>query len=433
MNTIATIGLTAAFLVGSAGAAAVFIHNSAKHEQQFTRVKEGTIKFLMYGNDLAEVIVNVDGKQLAPEDGVPGGRIVPIEFKKERIRRHWPPEDYLKDHWGIHFVSLAYPARSVHRFPIIKARLTTKAVADSESTVIGRIEVDPEPVMVSELWESFYRPFAVISAETKDNLHINLLVMGSFRVEIPYIPVFTFRGDFFSLIEFAVNSAVTDYALGKTYDELLKEPKGKDSGLFKALMAINENATVGTTTGGLVKGLGIRVTGFTVEGFEMSKEDKLALDAKAKLQIAKDEGKAKVEQARLDARAAEHRAKAATAETRKLIEALETAQQNGTLGAVRDIRVSENLGGKDSNLQYLSLGGGNLLPSLNIGDLGRNQHGPSGGEPHPDGGEQRPQDNPRYRGRGPGKRPPGSNRGNYRPSQPERRQPENPDYPPMDE
>jgi hypothetical protein len=353
----------------------IAVHQSAKNSWQFTYVPEGHIVFIVRGETLERTIVNVKDHYL----DVMTHKIIEGEEPEKNRKLRKECEGYLagflRKHWGIYWVSLLYPAKKIHRFKITRDRLK-KSSGEEDLDVREMIERDAGEYEVSSLRWKFPRPILARDVELGgDRTKIDVLVFTAFKVVNPYLPVFAYDGDFFELLESAVNSAVIDYCSGdKTYEDILREPKGEGSKFSKRIMKIN--VTKKGAPDSIVTAVGIEIVAAWVYAIDLSPQDQELIDAARAEKVAKFNAQALVAEA--DGKAqAEIRLSEGIAEGKRIIAGAEAdrfgklikAQTDNGVGAdvaahtVRDDVRTANVGGKDSKITTW-VDGANSVPTI---------------------------------------------------------------------
>lgn len=357
------------FLVG------LILYNAAKHKQQATFVKEGTIEFVVSGGALVDIFVNVRGYALAKDGtivqvGEDTGRNVTAEDRKTVRKIGWL-QRYLREKWGFYWVSLFFPWRRIHRFQIAREKILSRAQVSTDAPIRERIRHDPSPNFVDNLRFRFPRPFLVAGVETEDRFTTNLLLQGVIQVVNPYIPVFLLEGKFFAIIEAALSSALIQLLGKMTFAKFVAMTKEERSEFALSLLNINNEGGGDKTSRGLVQSAGVRIIDIWIEEFELDKGDDKALEALKAGEIATKIGEADVKKAEKDREAAVLRAEGNAAEVSELMKAY-SGGDPATARIVAGQVVSRNLG-QNSNLRVLA--GSGAMPSIMI-DAGDNP--PSG-------------------------------------------------------
>ncbi len=227
----------------------------------FTKIAQGTTVFITAGGNLQEILPNVGGYKMSNETDPEGQRwLVPETDEGKRISAlfHNPMpgtlwfQEQLWKKFGVKFISWFWPHTRVHKFDIRKGgrrRIEARNEVALDAPLRSRVIDSPGATsIVDSLLFLVPRPVYVEGIELAgDNAKINLLVLPVFRQVIPSLPVFNLKGDFFTLLDAAVEAAIVDfcaqYKEGEehlTYARWLKLAKaGEESPLGQRLRRIN--------------------------------------------------------------------------------------------------------------------------------------------------------------------------------------------------
>lgn len=335
----------------------IFFYKAAKNEQQATFTPEGSIQFIVAGENRLRTIVNVDGYVMTTSGEIkrrpqkPHKRGDPAEpdvsdphepvAKPNEVVESWGPLHYLENKWGFYWVSLFYPWVKVHKFKISKERLKTRSEVGEGSPLRARIEHDPELQEISHLKFRFPRPFLFESVETSDRLETDIIVAGIFQVVRPDTTIFLIGGSFFVTLEAAIAGVVLDYMKARTYTEFVDAEKGKGSPFSQMVKAIN-NGSSAVAPNGIIQDIGIKIVDIWVEDQGLSKSEDEARKATKAKEIAILKGDAEIQAAERKLKSEELLAQAAAARPKALREAYGNSAEAAAL-ASRQI-VSEQLG-----------------------------------------------------------------------------------------
>lgn len=214
------------------------------------------------------------------------------------------------------WVSIIYPFRRVHEFPVPKARLRKELVAKiNEDKNLGDpkngtiniedlIEIDEKPSMERELLIYIPRPVLVKDAETSDNFNISAVFSLIVRVTNPDRVLFRFNKgllSFFPLLDAAVSDAVNSHVRGFEHDTFVKEglkpgDKGELPPIIKVIKNLNEFYNPTDTTTGMPQGENIKEV-LGVEIYQVSvvayKPDPRATGPVQEVQAATNKAKVK--------------------------------------------------------------------------------------------------------------------------------------------
>jgi len=309
-NMIVEILFVAILLFGTIAFALVTIllNEVAKQKMQASYPAQDTIELVVSG-DPAEggtfisALVNVHGYHFAPEKLDSDGKAIPCFYKTKvgvtdvdvRVSNAIIPDDtpnyspkkglasYIRKRWGLFWVSLFWPIRHIHYFPLIKARLA-KGPQKEGGTLTDLIETEKEPIKVSNLRWKFPRPIYVKEAEASDLLKVSLVLYVNFQVVEPTKPVLTYGGSFFTELESTVSSLVAGKISENSQPDFIKKfPKGPTPEFFNEVLSIINPA--------LITQFGVEV----VFGYILEAEyDKTAEEAERAAEIANLEGQAEI-------------------------------------------------------------------------------------------------------------------------------------------
>ncbi|MEK7185723.1 MAG: hypothetical protein AAB726_03805 [Patescibacteria group bacterium] len=317
----------------------IILYRARENNQQATSVKEGTMKFKVAGGELVEIIPNVPGYVLVRDEN--GFDILMPEDKAraegEEILRSGPIARWFQKKFGFWWVSIFYPAIKIHRFEIFKSRLTTgkKVAGDGAEnrSILDVIEDEDEPSLVHELRWRFPMPVGIAGVESKDRLRIDILLLCTFQVIMPAIPIFIFNADFFKILRAAVSAAVINEVRSMHYtsrddvEGFVDMKKGSGSPfILEIIRAVNEEGAVASppvpgvpkAPEGIEQGLGIRMIDCRMENYALA-EAKEILAATLALERARLEGEAAVQKSLKDLAVAKNKAEGDAARVKALV------------------------------------------------------------------------------------------------------------------
>jgi len=333
----------------------------ANRDMNATSVPEGTMRFVVSGEDWHKTLTNVDGYHLS-NDGVffadndPQNPLMPKPWHKKFL------EEY-----GIWWVSFLWPYRHIHGFKISADKLIDTKDVPADSRM--RDYIRHEERLIHELRFRFPRPVLVENVELGgDRWQVDILIMLDLEVVRPFIPVFMYKGKFFPLIDAAVQGVVMDLCRGKkvTYSKFTAMKKSGDAAFCKNILKVNRSAVNAPI--GIGEAFGIKIRKAWVSAFELSpKQDGIVKAAKAKeeaIQLAN----AKVEEAKGIRKAKEEIAAGDGAKVRIPVSQLINlgVDPNVATDAVRTVQEAEALGGKESKITTLVQRGGvsGVIPTI---------------------------------------------------------------------
>lgn len=341
---------------------------SATYKLQASFVQEGTIEFVVSGEDLSHIMINVDNHVLIRNKFSGEWAIKPLVPDPSRLETQfvngdeeyvsWWPISYLQQKWGLYWVSAFYPWKKILWFMITRERLVSRTAVSADASARDRVEIS-EPALVSNLRFRFPRPFWITNVETKDRFESQILLQVILEVVNPYTAVIVLKGKFFPIIEAAISSTVIDYLATQTLAGFFSHPKGQNSPLATAIKTANYGSSqdsTATKSEGLIKSTGIRIVDVFIEEI-ISDEDDLVRKALKAKEINTLEGMASIEKSTLDVMvakqeklASEERAIGNTAHERELMKIY--AEHRGAAELVNKQKISENLG--KGNLRVLA-------------------------------------------------------------------------------
>ncbi len=238
--------------------------------------KQENIAFVVVGEKLVHILSNVTGHRRS-EERDPSGRYWIIRQRtrsageslgqyKKTMAKEWEESFFDGVLWGtkwahkliwrrlgIRFIGWFWFQKKIHEFFISIARLKESAELPDNASLKDMIQLDEgDKTRVRSLRFIIPRPVLVRDVELPgDNGKINLLLLVTFQVVIPTIPVFELKGKgFLPLLDAVINTAVTDFFAkyrvtvdGKkkslTLDRWLETARGENSPLERALRPIN--------------------------------------------------------------------------------------------------------------------------------------------------------------------------------------------------
>ena len=189
----------------------------------FTKIARGTTAFITAGDTLQEILPNIVGYKMSDTVDMEGQLWLVPETDKDvqvaaPLRASMPGTVWFQK-WlwtkGVKFISLLWPHTRIHKFDIreggrrrVKARNEVGADAPLRSRVVDSIG----PTVVNSLLFLAPRPVYMEGVELAgDNSKIDLLLLPVFRQVIPELPVFNLKGDFFTLLDAAIEASVVDF------------------------------------------------------------------------------------------------------------------------------------------------------------------------------------------------------------------------------
>ncbi len=191
----------------------------------FTKIAQGTTAFISAGDSLQSILPNVGGYRMSKTDDLDGRRwLVPENDENERLASFFHNslpgtigfQKFLWKRLGVRFISLFWPHTHVYEFDLRKGgrrRIATRAEMGKDADLRSRIVDSPElTTIVDSLLFLVPRPVYVEGVELAgDNSSINLLLLPAYRQVIPSLPAYYLKGDFFTLLDAAIEAAMVDF------------------------------------------------------------------------------------------------------------------------------------------------------------------------------------------------------------------------------
>ncbi len=141
--------------------------------------------------------------------------------------------------------------------------------------------------------------------ETKGNWKVDIIVTFSVRLMNPVLALFI-AGSWEAQVTAAIQGAVREYAITKSYDELLREKAvGGTDDLIKKILDLNTSWTpkAGSNATGLLALIGIEIVTASFVEVELTADSKKEKEAAAAEAIAEAEGKGTIKKAEADGKA----------------------------------------------------------------------------------------------------------------------------------
>ncbi len=226
----------------------------------FTKIAQGTTAFINVGDSLKAILPNIGGYKMSEADDIDGRSwLIPEKNEEKRLEAFFHNstngtvrfQKWLWKTFGIKFISWIWPHTNVHKFDIRKGgrrRIEASNELKEDAPLRSRVVDSDESTIVNSLLFLVPRPVYLEGVELAgDNSRINLLLLPIYRQVIPSLPVYYLKGDFFTLLDAAIESIVVDF-FAKYRDEdkpldyngWLKLPKaGGDSPLEKHIRNLN--------------------------------------------------------------------------------------------------------------------------------------------------------------------------------------------------
>jgi len=324
----------------------------AKNGWQATFIPEGNMALLVKGDSWDRTIPNIAERTL--------------DKKGRKIIKGKPQKKPWEKIWGFYWVSFFYPLKRVFKFTISRDRLKDASEMKDGHGIRDWIEHKSDQE-VSSLQYRFQRPFLIEGVELGgDRTRVDQIVMTTFEVVDPYIPIFFYKGKFFSLLEATVRSAVLDFCADEhmTYEVFVRTPKSSGTEFSDRITDINEKTDLAPE--GIVKAFGIKVVEAWVHDFDLVKDDQDFRDAARIRELERMQAQGAVEKAKGEAEAKERVAKAEALRYGLLVkELIERDVDPNVAASVLGQQVrTENIG-RSKIVTYVE-GGASIMPTIPV-------------------------------------------------------------------
>ena len=195
----------------------------------FTIIPQGSTAFINAGDSLKEILPNVGGYAMSQNDDLDGRKwlipekYVSAEDKKEGrggIFHNAMPgtiwfQKWLWERFGVKFISLFWPHTDVHEFDLREGgrrRIRARTEIGADAPLRSRVVDSAGDTLVKSLLFLTPRPVYIEGVELGgDNSKINLLLLPVFQQVIPSLPVYYLKGDFYSVLDAAIEAAIVDF------------------------------------------------------------------------------------------------------------------------------------------------------------------------------------------------------------------------------
>ncbi len=333
------------------------VYFNARADKQFTTVPEGEIKFIVEGDMLKHILVNIPGHYIKGEGleaKVKKGESSQTEFMS---LPSWLAKMFgmnAKKRMPIYYVGIDYPKTRVLVYEYVWEKLLKEEKGN-------KIEHRDEPV--NSLYWRYPYPVEAKEVELKGNFKVDVTVVATVEIIRPYIPIFVLKGKWFSPLTAAIQGAITSYGgqvdFNKFREDLLRKDLRTKKGiaeqtpqegvtLVEAIVAINDT---------LEETYGVKIIQVDFVSLEPSAGQETVRNALTAVEIAKQKAQAKREDALGDKDAAIYRREGEALGLQKLLEVAN--QYEGGVELLKADLSSKNLG-QNSELTTLVLSGGGM-------------------------------------------------------------------------
>lgn len=282
------------FMAAIYGLSLVLIYLLAKLDWHTTFVETGDIKFIVSGERLKKVIANVPGYH-PKYDGDDWVLARSGDSEKDEY------EPFFTRWFGIHWVSILYPIKKVHRYTFDWSRLFTGTKPDEKKGPIevvseeGKYFLQHRHEAVNSLYFRYAYPVVAVEVEIKGNLRVTITILITTEVVYPARPVFLYKGNWLEPVMSAVRDAIAGFVNDMDIDDvrnnIAKEKMSHDFADY-IMEAVN---------GELVDKVGVRITKVDFVRYDLSERHKAETAAITAKEVARLNALAKMEDAKGEA------------------------------------------------------------------------------------------------------------------------------------
>lgn len=187
----------------------------------FTIIQQGTVVLIVVGESLRAIWPNVGELKISQESDLEGRHwLVTAKNEKDRIDSFFHGcmrgtiwfQKFLWNTTGIRFISFMWPQIKRHSFNISRKRLRESGEETPGTSLKDRIVVSNNSSEVSELLFFAPRPVFVGGIELAgDNSRVDILALCVWQLVIPSLPALYLRGDFYPLLDAAIETALVNF------------------------------------------------------------------------------------------------------------------------------------------------------------------------------------------------------------------------------
>ncbi len=218
----------------------------AKLQAYYTRIPQGATVYINAGDSVKAVLPNIGGFRMSNDSDLDGRHWLIAEKDAEKqlsslFYNSLPGtrwfQKWLWQTFGVKFISFFWPQVYVHHFDIRKGgrrRMESPSELKEDAPLRSRVVDSPGTTIVDSLLFLAPRPVYVEGVELPgDNAKINFLFLAVFRQVIPTLPVYYFRGDFYTMLDAAIEATVMDVLA--THRVAVYKQEGPKKGRFASV------------------------------------------------------------------------------------------------------------------------------------------------------------------------------------------------------
>lgn len=190
----------------------------------FMKIPQGTTVFISAGDSLKSILPNIGGYRMSNVDDLDGRHwLIPAKDENEKTESFFHKsltgtvwfQKWLWKRFGVKFISLFWPHTHIHEFDMRKGgrrRIAARTELGPDTALKSRLVDSEGSTLVDSLLFLVPRPVYVEGVDLAgDNSRINLLLLPVYRQVIPALPVYYLKGDFFTLLDAAIEAAMVDF------------------------------------------------------------------------------------------------------------------------------------------------------------------------------------------------------------------------------
>ncbi len=371
----------------------------------FTTVEEGSMKFVVKGEDYVRTILNIRGKWMDKNDElIVDGNGKQTDNKKDELTEDdKPPLSFslFRMLGGLHFIGIP-PFFRIHTFKLVTGELLSEQ--ERQDKPFRKWVKTGEPKTTSRLDLKIRTYSAANNVELADGSNVDVIIFSLFEVVDPRRVVFVHKSDFATIAQSAVNSGYVDGIKKYKYstpnkakiiedsgNEVEKEflgflhtPKGRGSAFSQGICTyINSGGgKQAEDVKSLEEEYGVRLAETFVYEFQLSEGEVDFNKATRAAEVARLEGEGKINAARAEAEAIRINAEAEATRLKLSLEAARGQHVNAdvAMGNIATIRAMESGAARQTWVQTGAVSVGNLFP--------QQQEQPKPTNPAPEGNKE---------------------------------------------